>query len=252
MPPADLHAAFFARIADSAVVCRLFDYLPDVFFFIKDLDSRLIAANSAVLSRLGVKSHAEIAGRRDEEFFPVAIARGFRHDDVCVFTTGKPLENRVEVWYDEQRNLDWFVTTKEPLHDSQGNVIGLMGITQRMATVGDHGPTPVITRAVSFIRSNLVAGVTPAEIAGHCDISERSLYRLVKQHLGVTPHNLILRIRIQKAAERLIRTNDSILSIALAHGFCDQSTFTHHFRIRIGQTPRQFRLRHQSGPGVRA
>jgi transcriptional regulator GlxA family with amidase domain len=76
-------------------------------------------------------------------------------------------------------------------------------------------------------------------------IGERTLYRKIHQALGVTPYELMLRIRIESAAEALIQTNDKVIEIAQAHAFCDQSAFTQHFRKRIGLTPKQFRMRHQ-------
>ena len=68
----------------------------------------------------------------------------------------------------------------------------------------------------------------------------------IRQSLGITRYELMLRIRVQKAAEALVETSESIIEIALAHGFCDQSTFTQHFRKRMGMTPREFRVRHHA------
>ena len=86
---------------------------------------------------------------------------------------------------------------------------------------------------------------TVAELARECGLSERTLYRKIHQALGVTPYELMLRIRIESAAEALIQTTDKVIDIAQAHAFCDQSAFTQHFRKRIGVTPKQFRMRHQ-------
>lgn len=72
----------------------------------------------------------------------------------------------------------------------------------------------------------------------------RTLYRKIHQSLGVTPYELMLRIRIESAAEALIQTKDKVIDIARAHAFCDQSAFTQHFRKRVGMPPKQFRLRH--------
>lgn len=55
----------------------------------------------------------------------------------------------------------------------------------------------------------------------------------------------MLRLRIQSAAEALVKTAAGISEIAIDHGFCDQSAFTQQFRKRTGMTPRQFRLRNR-------
>jgi len=63
--------------------------------------------------------------------------------------------------------------------------------------------------------------------------------------MGVTPHELILRLRIEAAGEQLANSDISIAKIAVDYGFYDQSAFTKHFRSRTGLTPRAFRKRHQ-------
>lgn len=222
----------------------MFDQLPDVYFFVKDRESRLIAASRAIFERLGVKSEAEIIGARDEELFPPHIARGYREDDQRVYRTGKPLLDRLEVWYDEQRNLEWCITTKIPLYGHDGSIVGLMGMTRRDESQTRLQPESAVSQIVHYVYRHTDRILSVGELAQVCGMSERTLFRKIQQALDLTPYELMLRIRVQKAAEALIQSTASISAIALAHGFCDQSTFTQHFRKRIGMTPRQFRLRH--------
>lgn len=238
-----LQSDFFDRMAEPQIFRTMFEHLTDVFFFVKDRDSRVIAASSNLLARLGVAREADLVGTRDEKFFPPHIARGFRQDDELVFRTGKPLKNRLEVWYDEQHNFAWFVTTKVPLRGRNGRIIGLMGITRsddrKVARTG-------ITRVINRMQQQAHLSPSTADLARECGMSERTMNRRIKQSLGVTPYQLMLRIRIQKAAEALIKGQAKISDIALSYGFCDQSAFTQHFRRGTGMTPRQFRERHQS------
>jgi AraC-like DNA-binding protein len=223
----------------------MFDQQPNVFFFVKDRESRLIAASEPTWTRLGLESEAEVIGRLDEDFYPEQAAKSFRADDALVFRTGKPLINRLEVWYDEQRTLNWFLTTKVPLRGKNGKIIGLMGFTRRDEGRSRHQPSSEVTLIVSHIQKNTSRILSTAELARECGLSERTLYRKIHQALGVTPYELMLRIRIESAAEALIQTTDKVIDIAQAHAFCDQSAFTQHFRKRIGLTPKQFRMRHQ-------
>ena len=163
----------------------------------------------------------------------------------CMARTGKPLINRLEVWYDEQRVLNWFLTTKVPLRGKNGKIIGLMGLTRRDEGRIRHQPNSEATLIVSYIQKNTGRILSTADLARECGLSERTLYRKIHQALGVTPYELMLRIRIESAAEALIQTTDKVIDIATAHAFCDQSAFTQHFRKRIGLTPKQFRMRHQ-------
>jgi AraC-like DNA-binding protein len=223
----------------------MFDQQPNVFFFVKDRESRLIAASEPTWTRLGLESEADVIGRLDEDFYPEQAAKSFRADDALVFRTGKPLINRLEVWYDEQRTLNWFLTTKVPLRGKNGKIIGLMGFTRRDEGRSRHQPSSEVTLIVSHIQKNTSRILSTAELARECGLSERTLYRKIHQALGVTPYELMLRIRIESAAEALIQTTDKVIDIAQAHAFCDQSAFTQHFRKRIGLTPKQFRMRHQ-------
>lgn len=242
-PP--LQAEFFARMADPQGVRAIFEHLPGVFFFVKDAHGRHIAANSVTFARFGIKHERELVGAMDEKFFPAELARAFRDDDQKVIRSRKPLINRLEVWYDEQRNLDWFLTTKLPVLDKKGKVIGVMGITRRDEERMRHHDVREVTAAVQHARKNCDKNVSTAELARAAGVSGRHLHRKLRATLGLTPHELMLRTRIQSAAEALTKTSAPIIEIAINHGFCDQSAFTQQFRKRTGMTPKQFRLRNR-------
>lgn len=239
-------AIFFRSMAEPQAFRTMFEQLPGVFFFVKDTQSRLIAASSNLLARLGLKSEDDYIGTTDDDYFPPHIARGFREDDNLVFRTRRPLVNRLEVWYDEQHNLNWFLTTKVPLLGKQENIIGLMGITRRDAGRAAYQPANEVSQVINYLKEHSGRIIAVAELARESGMSERTLFRKCHMTVGVTPYELGLRIRIQKAAEAIIKTSDKIIQIALAHGFGDQSTFTQHFRKRTGMTPKQFRRRYQA------
>ncbi len=244
MPSLEHQQDFFARMADPVALRTIFDHLPDVFFFVKDREHRFIAGSRNLLDRIGLKRECELVWRTDLDFFTRKIADAYRADDRLVFTTGKPIYDRPGVWLGEHGQLDWFLTTKVPLRDARGKVIGLMGTIRPDTSRSPSRPSPDIRRITAFLEKNAHRTVPTAELARACGLSERSLYRRLDKALGITPYEWMLRVRIQKAAEALIQTEEKVAEIATAHGFCDQSTFTQHFRKRIGVTPKQFRVRH--------
>jgi AraC-like DNA-binding protein len=69
----------------------------------------------------------------------------------------------------------------------------------------------------------------------------RSLQRLFKRYLGVSPKWLLCRARIQEAAQR-VAAGDSIDWAALAAdlGYFDQAHLAHDFKAQLGKTPRQY------------
>ena len=235
---------FFAQMADPHAFRFIFEHLPEVYFFVKDRAGRMIAASPTILKRMGLQSEANIIGATDHEIYPAHLADGYAKDDAGVFQTGKPLVNRLEIWFDEDRCPDWGVTSKVPLRGRDGSIVGLMGITRQ-----DHGraalqPATEAARAVAYLRRHSSRSVSTAELAEHLGLSTRSLNRRINKTFGISPYELTLRVRIQKAAETLLLSSEDITSIAVDHGFCDQSAFTHHFRKRMGITPKQLRLRH--------
>ena len=240
-----LQSEFFANMADPQAFRCIFEHLPEVYFFVKDISGRMIAASPTILSRLGLKRETDFIGRTDHDVFPRHLADAYTADDAIVFQTGKPLVNRLEIWFNESRTLDWCVTTKVPLRGHDGAIIGLMGVTRRDSGRSAMQSATEAARAVEHLRTSTDRTVSPAELARHLAISERTLHRKIQEAFGISPYELALRIRIQQAAETLLLTQDDITTIALAHGFCDQSAFTHHFRKRMGTTPKQFRLRHR-------
>lgn len=238
-----LQAEFFARIADPQAVREIFEHLPGVFFFVKDDQGRHIAANSATYARFGIKGEEELVGAMDEKFFPPEVAKAYREDDQRVIRSGKPIINRLEVWYDEQHRLDWFLATKLPVRDRRGKVIGVMGITRRDEDRLRHHDVREVTEAVRLAKENVHRVLGTSELARMVGLSERQLHRKIKAALGLSPYELLLRTRVQAAAEVLARTSTPISEVALDHGFCDQSAFTQHFRRHMGLTPAAYRKR---------
>lgn len=239
-----LQKAFFARIADHQAVREMFEHLPGVFFFMKDNQGRFVAANTATCVRCGVAGESGLIGATDADFMPPEIARAYRDDDKKVIREGRPLINRLELFYDEQQGLDWFLTTKLPLRDRHGEVIGVMGMARRDEKRMMNRDVQETTAAVAFARENCHRVASAEEMASAVGVSKRNLHRQLRASLGTSPYELLLRTRIQAAAEELAQTSKPIIEVALEHGFCDQSAFTQQFRKRIGQTPREFRMNH--------
>lgn len=233
---------FVAQLANPLALAEIFEHLPEIAFFVKDTRGRLVTASSAVLIRLGLKSESELVGRTDSEFYPAQMLDTFLADDAWVFRTGKVLANRLEVWLDERGQPDWSITTKVPLIAKDGRVAGLMGFSRRDWQRSAINHASDATRALDYLRNNLQSIATIDDWAKAMSLSARTLNRKLNAELGTPPYELILRVRVQAAAEALLKTSDSLSQIGLDCGFCDQSHFTQQFRKRIGMTPRKFRV----------
>ncbi|MGO8836951.1 MAG: PAS domain-containing protein [Limisphaerales bacterium] len=104
----------------------LIDNLPDAIYA-KDLAGRKTMANPADLRNLRCKSEAEAVGKTDFDFFPPDVAQKFHDDDQKVFQ-GQPVINREEHFFDAAGRKLWLLTSKLPLRDKDGKIIGLVGI----------------------------------------------------------------------------------------------------------------------------
>jgi two-component system sensor histidine kinase/response regulator len=105
----------------------LMNHLPDVIF-IKDTAGRFLMANPALVKLYGAKSPEQMIGKRDEDFIPKSVADQFVQDDRQVMDSDVPLIDREESNIDTDGKPLWMLTSKIPLHDSDGNRIGLVGI----------------------------------------------------------------------------------------------------------------------------
>ena len=103
------------------------DNLP-ASIYCKDLEGRKTLVNIAELRMIGAKSEEEVLGKTDFDFYPKEIAEGFFADDQLVIQKNEPVINREEYLIDEKGEKRWLLTSKIPMLDDQGNVIGLVGI----------------------------------------------------------------------------------------------------------------------------
>ncbi|WP_442507625.1 helix-turn-helix domain-containing protein [Novipirellula sp. SH528] len=237
---------FFNRMGPSYQIQSLFDYVPGTSFFMKDEQSRMVSVSQSIVVRFGLEHEEEVIGRDDYDFFPAHIADSFVRDDQHVIRTGEPLIDRVEIWYTEQRLLDWFVTTKLPVYDKQGTVIGIMGVIR---SYEGHRKTALpysqISDVVEHIRENHRGRITVVELAQRAKLSTRQLHRKFMDVFGMSVQDFLMKTRMQAACDELIHANTSIIDIADQLGFCDQSAFTQQFRKHIGVTPSRFRRQHR-------
>jgi AraC family transcriptional regulator len=88
----------------------------------------------------------------------------------------------------------------------------------------------------AYVEAHLDSDLRIVELARLLDMSPQHFSRLFKASLGVTPHQYVMRRRVE-AAQRLLRTNATIPAIAYALGFSNQAHFTQVFRRHVGTTP---------------
>ena len=112
---------------ENHLLYTLIDNMPD-FIYIKDTDSKFIVANQKIMDVHGLKSRDEVIGKSDHDFYPRELADKYRSNEKAIIRTGSPLINHEERSLDEKGNEIYLSTTKIPLHDAEGKIIGIVGI----------------------------------------------------------------------------------------------------------------------------
>ncbi len=225
----------------------LFDALPEAHCFAKDRESRFLAANRSFLRLMGVSSLEDLLGRTDRDFSADFLADAFLADDRKVMETGIPIVNQVEL-VPTGDSLDWLTTTKIPLCDRTGKVVGLAGIT-RLTRDSDtlYRDHPEMHRIVDHIRTHYRKRILAVDLARVAGISVSSVERLFRKTFGITPNQYIKRTRLNAACHALRDTDLPLDKIAGSCGFGDQTGMTRDFRLELNLTPRKYRLRFRNG-----
>ena len=114
------------RLAEDRTLLRtLIDNLPDLIYA-KHIDGRFVLANEAFVDFVGEATEQEIIGRTDFDFFPGDQAIKYYADEQVVLNSGQPLINKQEQVEDKARRGRWVLSTKAPLRDGSGKIIGLV------------------------------------------------------------------------------------------------------------------------------
>ena len=87
---------------------------------------------------------------------------------------------------------------------------------------------------------------TPGEVAEQCDIDVRYMASLFKKHCHTSPSQYIMALKLNKAANLLLTTDDKIKEIAEQVGFLDPYHFSKNFKQFHGKSPNHYRKQHMT------
>ncbi len=101
-------------------------------------------------------------------------------------------------------------------------------------------PKRTLQQVVEYIHEHLDRDLTLATLAAIAQMSPSYFSRLFKQSTGLSPHQYVIRCRIERAKQLLRQGELSIAEIAYSLGFTHQSHFSHHFKRLISSSPKAF------------
>ncbi|WDR04823.1 diguanylate cyclase [Devosia rhodophyticola] len=100
------------------------------FQYIKNEKGQFVAVNQGTANVNGFADPADMEGKTDFDLVPEERARELMEQEQVVMRTGVPITEREELLPDAQGTAHWYSTTKVPLHNRDGKIIGLAGVTQ--------------------------------------------------------------------------------------------------------------------------
>jgi two-component system response regulator YesN len=102
-----------------------------------------------------------------------------------------------------------------------------------------------IRPAINYIDANYNKPITLADVAKASHLSISRLAHIFKEQMGITIIDYLTSVRIERAKQLLLATDQNCTEICFEVGYNNQSYFTRTFKGLVGMTPRQFKTRNQ-------
>ncbi len=114
-------------ISDEFIMTKIMDEMPANIYF-KDLESKYTFVNQSMAADYGESDPQALIGKSDFDYYDKESAEVSWNNDQNILKTGEIFEEMVqESWADGKTT--WAHTAKRPLHDEEGNLIGVFGIS---------------------------------------------------------------------------------------------------------------------------
>ena len=165
---------------------------------------------------------------------PTQLVPHFATPDPLVYQLGLSLKNRLE--QDPVGSRLYAETTAAML-----SVHLLQHYGQRkleFKNYADGLAQPTLRQVIDYIHANLNQELGLAELAAIAHLSPHYFTRLFKRSTGCTPHQFVIRCRVEQAKALLLSGKDSIAEIAQQVGFANQAHLNVHIKRSLGVTPR--------------
>jgi AraC-like DNA-binding protein len=238
---------FLSEVSDMRQMLDALERIPGAMFMIKNLESRYVYMSKGLRKTIHLPEDFEVVGKTDFDLFPTLIAETYRQNDLQIFRRGKPLINEVHVLGFFTHAMKWAYSSKFPLRNRKGKVIGLITINEEYNDVmGKDAELNRLLPAIEHVSRKYAGRIAIAELGRLCGFSESHFMRVFKQRMKVTPHGFVEQVRLFHAMEALRRSAESVAEVALNCGFYDPSSFVKRFKKFTGTTPLKYRREQQA------
>ena len=237
---------FFASLDSGLGMLEALDQLPGAMFMIKNLESRYVFMSRALKEAVHLPPEFDVVGKSDFDLFPRIIAESYRQNDLQVFRHNRPLIKEIHATSFFDHPSAWAWSSKFPLHDGRGKVIGLITINEKYNDAAGHDiELNRLLPAIDHVHARYADRITVGGLARRCGFSESHFMRVFKQRMKMTPYVFVEQVRMFHASDALRRTAASVAEIAVTNGFYDPSSFVKRFKRFTGHTPLAYRRQQQ-------
>lgn len=245
--------AFLKRAGINFVSVKLLmDLFPNVGFYIKDDQDRIITLNRRNCELSALKDEFDAIGRKSSDLFPDPIANACLDRDAKVRTLDKPTIGGMN-YATVDRSPTPTIYSVFPLHDAKGRIIGTMCGFYSSGEMGRHDtPQTRLQPALDLMSSTQSVHHSLEQLAKACKMSVTHFRRLFRETYKETPAKYALRLRLNAARTALETTDLTVAAIAADTGFYDQSHFIKAFRRCYKTSPESYRNRHCASTGKNA
>lgn len=124
-----LISTYFRRFThERDIIQAALTQAPD-YYYVKDLEHRFVVTNNNVAKHHGRGSQKNMRGLSDHDLETPERAAQLKAAEQAILETGVPLEGLEECLTDQNAAPRWFSTSKAPLHNRAGELVGLAGVT---------------------------------------------------------------------------------------------------------------------------
>ena len=204
-----LQSDFLRKAGPNAATFKAaMDALPEVAFYMKDAEGRIMALNRRNCDICNIHDELDAVGLRSSDIFPGPLAQSYIANDQIV--------QKTRCIYNQAPSVD-----------------GAPDWHQILKPVTEH------------IAKHYAEDITVDGLAAMVETSPSNFRRQFTHTFGISPGRYLTAIRLN-AARKLLETTDKLVSeIAVETGFWDQSHLTKLFKRERGLTPGEYRRRHR-------
>ncbi|ACO48152.2 helix-turn-helix domain-containing protein [Deinococcus deserti] len=224
----------------------LLDEVPDLIFYVKDVQGRYVSVNETLRRRCGAQHKRDVLGRTAAEVFTGEPGHRFNEQDDYAMRHRRELRDVLEMYVGPQGEALWCLTHKLPVVNDDGVVVGLAGVSRDVPPLSErHADFARVAQALAFMHAHFARPLRTSALAAQVGLSEDSFERLMRRVCHMTPKQFLLRVRFDAALRLLRESRRSVADIAHECGYSDHSAFSRKFRAMTGFTPQEYRHRLQ-------